>query len=269
MRAQKKHRFTIVNVVGTADARQSLNLKLVCMATNGKLGMGVFPSAISKMKYPRSTNCAFETGKLVNTGSRSVVKALLSLRMYVDRLTDVLGRPHSYWDYNVQNIVGSLRVGFRLNLNMLYDDRIRLRRQDCKWEPDSFRGLKLETAYKDITMIIFETGKIIVTGPSKFNRIALAEEWLYTLAIERYEEGNEYRSTMCIRIIAQPKGPKKPKKPNQFKVINYTKKKEEFQSVMLMTTKKNSKRKHTTAKGESARKRLVGPTSSVSVQYPH
>lgn len=266
---RRRHKFTIVNVVGTADTRQTLNLKQVCMATKGKLGMGVFPSAISKSKFPRSTNCAFETGKLVNTGSRSVLEALLSLRKYCDCLTDVLGVPHNYYDYNVQNIVGALRVGYRLNLNMLYDDRIKLRRQDCKWEPDSFRGLKLETAHPDITMIIFETGKIIVTGPATFDRIALAEQLLYDLNIERYEEGREYRSTSDVRVIAQPRGEKKKKKPNQFKVINHTKKKEEFQAVMMMSTKKNAKRKPANKCGGDTTRRRVCTASSSSIQYPH
>lgn len=243
--ARKRYEFDVVNVVCTSDLGRPINLTLTCMVTSGKLGMGVFPANVSKCRFPPSTNCAFETGKLVNTGSIDIQSALLGARSFIDRLTRDIGYELEIWNHTVQNIVGAVRIGFRLNLNLLFDDRIKLKKQDCKWEPGSFPGLKLETQHKDIVFIMFESGNIIATGPSDINRITVAEQLLYDLHIERYELGNEYRSIEEVKIISQPRtAQKKTKKPNQFKVISHTKKREEFKATLIKQSKKNgTKRK--------------------------
>lgn len=246
IRQHKRHAFEVVNEVYTTKLGRQLNLMLTCMVTNGKLGMGVFPANVSKCRFPPSTNCVFETGNMVNTGSTDIQSALLGERAFIDRLTLYIGYDVEIWNHTTQNIVGSLNVGMQLNLNLLYDDRIQLKKQDCKWEPGLFPGLLLETSASDIVLIIFESGNIIATGPSDIHRMTTAEDLFYDLHIELYELGKEYRSVEGVRVIAPPKvALKKAKKPNQFKVISHTKKREDFKAEMMSTqqAKKGAKRK--------------------------
>lgn len=245
-RSHVRHEFDVVNEVHTSKLGRHINLTLTCMVTNGKLGIRVFPANVSKCRFPPSTNCVFETGNMVNTGSTDLQSALLGERSFIDRLTLYIGYDLEIWNHTTQNIVGSLNVGLQLNLNLLYDDRIQLKKQDCKWEPGLFPGLLLETSASDIVLIIFESGNIIATGPSDINRMTTAGDLFYDLHIELYQLGKEYRSTDGVRIIAPPKiAVKKAKKPNQFKVISHTKKREDFRAEMMSTsqTKKGTKRK--------------------------
>lgn len=269
---RQHHQFRVVNVVCTMELGRPINLMLSCMVTHGKLGMGVFPAHVSKCRFPHSTNCSFETGKLVNTGSINVVSALLGARSFIDRLTRDIGYELEIWNFAVQNIVGAVKVGFRLNLNLFFDDRIKEGDLICKWEPGMFPGLLFETSEDDIVFILFESGNIIATGPCDINRITKAEELLYDLNIERYAVGHEYRSLDGVQIIAEERTEsKKTKKPNQFKVISHTKKREEFKATMLndSTKKKNTKRKPAPDRAETSNNRKRKTSTTSSVQYKH
>jgi transcription initiation factor TFIID TATA-box-binding protein len=267
MRAQTRHRLGVVNVVCTMDVGRPINLMLSCMVTHGKLGMGVFPAHVSKCRFPPSTNCSFETGKLVNTGSVNCQSALLGATAFIDRLSDDLGYDLEIWNFEVQNIVGAVNLGFRINLDLfMHDQKHKL---NCSWEPGVFPGLKHESSEPDIVFIMFKSGNVIATGPKRIHRMDVADNLLYDMNLERYEVGHEYRSLEDVRIIDVPRvATKKAKKPNQFKVINHTKKRAVFKANMLTASGKSTRAKRKTGPPSSGppRKRAAA-TSASNLQY--
>ena len=240
------HRLGVVNVVCTMNVGRGIDLALACMATHGKLSMSAFPAHVSKCKYPPSTNCAFESGQLVNTGSVNAQSALLGATLYVDRISRDLGYELSIINFQVENIVAAVNIGFSLNLALLLDDGKEL--HDRKWEASLFPGLKLESSESDVVFIIFQTGNVIATGMQHIERVATAEQLLHELHLERYKVGHEYRQLDSQHQPCVTRGKdtthvsKRQKKPNQFKVINHTKKKAAFQASLVTSNKPHASR---------------------------
>jgi transcription initiation factor TFIID TATA-box-binding protein len=224
------HRLGVVNVVCTMSVGRRVNPMLSCMATHGKLCMAAFPAHVSKCKFPPSTNCSFWSGKLVNTGSINAQSALLGATMYIDRIAKDIGYDLRIINFEVENIVGAVNLGFPINLDLLLDDGKEL--FDRKWEPSLFPGLKLESSEPDVVFIIFKSGNVIATGMQLIGRLAVADRLLADLRLERYIIGQEYRSLAGVPIHDAPVKKKKTKKPNQFKVINHTKKRAQFKASL-------------------------------------
>lgn len=63
----------------------------------------------------------------------------------------------------MQNIVGSHDVGFKIKLESLHlkssDSRI-----DCRYDPELFPGLIFRMTKPKVVLLIFASGKIVLTG---------------------------------------------------------------------------------------------------------
>jgi len=255
----------VVNVVCTLFLGRVVDPMLCCMATSGKLCKATFPADISKSrtstscssKWQTSTNCLFKSGKLVNTGSVDCLGALLSVSSFIDRLNRDMGYDLEICNFDVENIVGATRLPHTVNLNLLLADGADL--HDRKWEPELFPGLKLECP--GIVFIIFTSGNIIATGAGTINQMPEAEAILAGLRLDRYIIGNEYRSLKGVPILNTPAvRVKKAKKPEQFKVINYAKKKALYKESVQSHAPKSgiSKKRHAAASTKPKKRSAVG-----------
>lgn len=249
-----EHSLGVWNVVCTMDVGMHINLTLACMTTHGKLGMKIFPTHLSKCRFPPSTNCQFRSGKLVNAGALNFLSALQGATEFMDRLSRDLGYELEMCNFMVQNIVSSTNLGFRVNLNLLYIDC-----PDCtaKYEPKIFPGLYYR-ASRDIVFMIFTSGALIATGPCKLERIPVAERLIHGLQLRRYELGKEYRAVPPDQIITGSReAAGKQKKVNQAKVISHARKRELFLSSIAtkQSTKKKKQQPPRTATKAAKRKR--------------
>ena len=79
-------------------------------------------------------------------------------------------------DFKIQNIVGSIDVGFCLRLECFHVCHSQL----CSYEPELFPGLIYRLHEPKVVLLIFVSGKVVITGRQRDNSIAkLTKIYIY------------------------------------------------------------------------------------------
>lgn len=96
---------------------------------------------------------------MVCTGAKSRQDSEFATRKYA-KMIQKIGFDVKLRDFKVQNIVGSCDVGFNISLEQLSSEHVRM----CQYEPEIFPGLIYRMAEPKIVLLIFVSGKIVLTG---------------------------------------------------------------------------------------------------------
>jgi len=122
-----------------------------------------FPGVIYPLDDPPSTTLIFDSGKAVCTGAKTVDDVHEALRIVVEDLRELgIDIPPSP-PVDVQNIVCSADLDQPLNLNAI---AIGLGLEDVEYEPEQFPGLVYRLEDPDVVVLLFGSGKLVITGGS-------------------------------------------------------------------------------------------------------
>lgn len=153
---------TLQNVVATVNLGiKGLDLKRIALkCRNASYNQKRFAAVIMRIRDPKTTALIFSSGKMVCTGAKSENESRLASRKYC-RILQKLGYENAtHTDFKIQNIVGSCDVGFPVWLEQLANDH----HQFCSYEPELFPGLIYRMLEPKIVLLIFVSGKIVLTG---------------------------------------------------------------------------------------------------------
>ena len=97
--------------------------------------------------------------------------------MQYTRILQKLGYPVSLTEFTIQNMVASCSVMFPIRLEGL------AARFDifCNYEPEVFPGLVFRMRKPKLVLLIFVTGKIVLTGAKRVEEINSAFETIYAV----------------------------------------------------------------------------------------
>lgn len=176
--------ITIENVVASTDIGQELALENLAMdLTGADYDPDNFPGLIYRTTNPKAASLLFRSGKVVCTGADSVDNVHAALRVVCEKLRDlgidIVDDP----EIAVQNIVTSADLGTQLNLNAI---AIGLGLENIEYEPEQFPGLVYRLDDPDVVLLLFGSGKVIVTGAKKPE---MAGETLEAISAELAELG--------------------------------------------------------------------------------
>ncbi|XP_064489797.1 uncharacterized protein LOC135401357 [Ornithodoros turicata] len=148
------------NIVATANLCCRLDLKKIALqARNAEYNPRRFAAAIMRIREPRTTALFFGSGKIVCTGAKSEANSRIAARKFA-RIAQKLGFDASFSDFKVQNIVASCDVGFGIRLESLALNHA----QFCRYEPELFPGLVYSMVQPRTILLIFVSGKVVLTG---------------------------------------------------------------------------------------------------------
>ncbi len=123
-----------------------------------------FPRVVSRTEDPKAASLIFRLGKIVCTGASSVDDLTTALELTFEKLRvlglDVPEEP----DITVRNIVTSGNLGTRLNLNAI---AIGFGLEAVEYEPEQFPGLVYRPDKLDVVVLLFGSGKLVITGGSQ------------------------------------------------------------------------------------------------------
>ena len=120
------------------------------------------------MQNPKATFLLFSTGKFVCTGSTTISSARDSAQQIIKHISLVYRTPLNLTLFTIRNIVGTINIGFPINLEQFYDSR----RANCIYEQEFFPGLKFKPTKKESkTVLLFISGKLVITGCKKEEEI--------------------------------------------------------------------------------------------------
>ncbi|KAH8970873.1 hypothetical protein BDL97_02G111700 [Sphagnum fallax] len=156
---------TLQNIVSTVNMDCKLDLKTIALhARNAEYNPKRFAAVIMRIREPKTTALIFASGKMVCTGAKSEQQSKLAARK----------------DFKIQNIVGSCDAKFPIRLEGLAYAHGHF----SSYEPELFPGLIYRMKQPKIVLLIFVSGKIVLTGAKVRDEIYEAFENIYPVLTE-------------------------------------------------------------------------------------
>lgn len=161
----------VENIVSSITLDRHLDLKQLSKRIKEIDNPKQFPGVIYRLKEPKLAMLIFRTGKVICSGARSrkniddaVTQLLKTLRKAGLR---VKGKPI----IEIQNIVASSSLNFKVNLDVLATECV-----NTEYEPEQFPGLVFRLDKPKTVMLVFRSGKIIITGAKTPKDVTKAAE---------------------------------------------------------------------------------------------
>jgi len=165
------------NIVSTVNMCCRLDLKKIALhARNAEYNPKRFAAVIMRIREPRTTALIFTSGKMVCTGAKSEEDSRLAARKYA-RIVQKLGFETRFKDFKIQNMVGSCDVKFPIRLEGL----VLTHSQFSSYEPELFPGLIYRMVKPRIVLLIFVSGKVVLTGAKVRQEIYEAFDNIYPI----------------------------------------------------------------------------------------
>lgn len=148
------------NIVATVNLGCPLDLKkITAAARNTEYNPQRFPALIMRIRDPKATALIFASGKVVCTGTKSEEMAKYAAKKFA-RIIQKIGFQVKFKGFKVQNIVASCDVKFPIRLEQLSQEVDRF----STYEPEIFPGLIFRMAEPRVSLLIFVSGKIVLSG---------------------------------------------------------------------------------------------------------
>lgn len=171
---------TLQNIVATVNLGTRLDLKTIAMhARNAEYNPKRFAAVIMRIREPKTTALIFASGKMVVTGAKSEDDSRLASRKYA-RIIQKLGFDAKFTEFKIQNIVGSCDVKFPIRLEGLHYGHGKF----SSYEPELFPGLIYRMIKPKVVLLIFVSGKIVLTGAKVREEIYTAFNVIYPVLRE-------------------------------------------------------------------------------------
>jgi transcription initiation factor TFIID TATA-box-binding protein len=161
----------IENVVASTGIGIEINLKQALALEGADYDPERFPGLVYRTKDPKVATLIFRSGKIVCTGAKSIDEVHKGLENVFQSLRnigiDVKGTP----EIKVQNIVASADLHSVLNLNAIATG---LGLENIEYEPEQFPGLVYRLSDPKVVVLLFGSGKLVITGGRKLKDAANA-----------------------------------------------------------------------------------------------
>jgi transcription initiation factor TFIID TATA-box-binding protein len=157
------------NLVGTsriASPLHKLDLRAISnILPNSKFEKQKFAAITIRLGQPVCTVLLFTSGKMVLTGCKSMLDCILaSTSVYHHMRQGFPGVHFQLEPVKIQNIVGNAQITLRenekLDLQRFYSDHNIF----CTYQPNMFPGLIYRPSDMPIVLLIFFSGKVVITG---------------------------------------------------------------------------------------------------------
>lgn len=165
----------IENIVATVIFEHQLDLDLIEQGIpNIEYNPDQFPGLILRLDSPMVTALIFKSGKMVVTGAKKtsdLVKAVKKiLRMFIRSGVSISGKPK----IQIQNIVASANLGMEVLL-----EKAAYLLENIMYEPEQFPGLIYRLTDPKVVLLIFSSGKMVITGAKSEDEVIKAVEHTY------------------------------------------------------------------------------------------
>ena len=118
-----------------------------------------FPGLVYRLKAPKTATLVFRTGKMVCTGAKSEKESRRAVHRIVKNLKDAGIEVTSKPIITIQNIVASANLWAELNLELAA-----MKLENTLYEPEQFPGLIYRMRDPKVVILIFGSGKLVITG---------------------------------------------------------------------------------------------------------
>ena len=160
----------ICNTIVGLKTNRSIDLEKFCSknTTACKYNPHRFPGLSFKIMDPKTTILVFKTGNLVCTGAKTIEDAYDSLR----KVLDLLNFPLKLVEFaQVHNYVGTGSIDHDIDLHKVY----KMCSLNAVYEAEIFPGLVYKFKKHRVTVLIFPSGKFVITGSRYLGDLSRSE----------------------------------------------------------------------------------------------
>lgn len=157
-----EYNIKIENVVASTKLAEEFDLiKIESEFEGAEYNKKKFPGLVYRVTDPKAAFLIFTSGKVVCTGAKNVADVHTVIGNLGEKLNKIGQETLDDPDITVQNIVASADLHAVLNLNAI---AIGLGLENIEYEPEQFPGLVYRIAEPKVVVLIFSSGKLVVTG---------------------------------------------------------------------------------------------------------
>jgi len=170
----------IQNVVASATLDQKINLlDIMKIFRNVEYRPKQFPGLVFRLKKPKTATLIFGSGKMVCTGAKSEKQARSAVMKVVRELKTngiiILGKPKIV----IQNMVASANLHGKIDLETAVDIL-----DNIMYEPEQFPGAIYRMKEPKVVMLLFASGKLVITGAKREEQVHEAAEKIRAILID-------------------------------------------------------------------------------------
>ena len=152
----------IENVVASTKLAEEFDLTVIESEFEGaEYNKQKFPGLVYRVLDPKAAFLVFTSGKVVCTGAKNVADVHTVIGNMAKKLNGIGITTIENPQITVQNIVASADLHTILNLNAI---AIGLGLENIEYEPEQFPGLVYRIDVPKVVVLIFSSGKLVVTG---------------------------------------------------------------------------------------------------------
>jgi len=167
-----------VNTVGSGLLNREFDLSVVAteLGSVADFDPDKYPGMYLRFSEDSPLVTVYRTGKYIVTGADSVDELHEFNEKLIDLFCDneIIERGDVEW-FRVQNLVCTTSFDQDLNLSAL---AIGLGLEQTEYEPEQFPGLVYRNPDFDSVILIFSTGKAVITGSSDLEDVKIASDHL-------------------------------------------------------------------------------------------
>jgi transcription initiation factor TFIID TATA-box-binding protein len=170
----------IQNIVASAALDQKINLlDIMKVFRNVEYRPKQFPGLVFRLKRPKTATLIFSSGKMVCTGAKSEKEARSAVMKVVRELKTngiiILGKPKIV----IQNIVASANLHGKIDIETAADVM-----DNVMYEPEQFPGAIYRMTEPKVVLLVFASGKLVITGAKREEQVQEAVEKIRALLID-------------------------------------------------------------------------------------
>jgi len=158
-----------------------LDLKQIALrCRNTEFNPRRFAAVIMRLREPRATALLFASGRMVVTGNKSSHNCALAAKKFSFIVSKVGFQPAPLIDFKIQNVVGTVDVGFPIRLEGV----VYAHPTFSSYEPELFPGLIYRLAQPRVVFLIFVSGKVVITGAKTEEQMVEGLKKVYPILME-------------------------------------------------------------------------------------
>ncbi|MDY6864922.1 MAG: TATA-box-binding protein [Halobacteriota archaeon] len=156
----------VKNVVANTKIADEIDLKDLSAKLEGSdYNKERFPGVVYRISEPRAVFLIFSSGKVVTTGASSVESVYVAIDNLIEEFTEIGIDIVDEVEVTIQNIVSTADTGSKfLDLNSI---ALGLGLENIEYEPEIFPGLVYRMSDPKVVILVFGSGKLVITGAKK------------------------------------------------------------------------------------------------------
>jgi len=187
----------INNIISSVSLVSNLNIKNIALKIKNSEYTNNFSKLILKSKDTKATATIFSSGKMVCSGAKTE-KQSKSICAKFGKIVNKVGFNVELKNFKIQNIIASYDVKFKICLPKLFNEintliniSKNMSNNYVKYNSDNFPGLIFYMNDLKVSLMVFEYGKVVISGAKKKEEVEEIFRNVYPLLIESKKVNNE------------------------------------------------------------------------------